>query len=264
MKTPLQKVLTILRGLEEGSQKNPEAPIGNQEKLFAELHNELRVLSANSDENLKKLGELAPRIPATLNLKQFTHFIIPFERALDRSVRDDEFLVTSEDLALPALSKRQPDAEIVFVLDHLRSAFNVGSIFRTADTVGAKTVHLCGYTATPQDSSVAKTAMGAEKSLEFKQWPKLSECLTELRSQSYHIAALETASRASSIFSFEWPKKIAFVVGNERFGLDPSTLSEVDSVLQIPMYGKKNSLNVGVSLAVAAFAWARSQEGAAK
>jgi 23S rRNA (guanosine2251-2'-O)-methyltransferase len=146
---------------------------------------------------------------------------------------------------------------LVFVLDHLRSGFNVGSLFRLADCVGAEKIWLVGYTATPEQKAVQDTALGTSAWVPWQHHDDLLTVIRELQAEGYKVIALETAECAQSLFAQSLPDKLAFVVGNERFGLGPESLAFVDEVRSIPMQGLKNSLNVASALSVAAFEWGR-------
>lgn len=122
-----------------------------------------------------------------------------------------------------------------------------------ADGVGALEIHLCGYTPKPD----AKTSLGTGDTLPTKQWHSLDEALVFLKNQGYQLWALETATHATSLFAWEPRFPTALIVGNERFGLEPQTLLKMDGVLELPMSGIKNSMNVSNALTAAAFEWKR-------
>ncbi|WP_374032774.1 RNA methyltransferase [Bdellovibrio bacteriovorus] len=187
-----------------------------------------------------------------MTLKHFVSYAVPFERLLHKNLQDDEFLVVENDR-----EQAESKLPLVFVLDNIRSAFNVGSIFRTAECLGAEKIYLCGYTPLPTQWKVEKTAMGTQEYLSWEEAPKLLECLEELKDEGYRIVALETAASASDLFEKFESEPTAFVLGNERFGLDPEVLKIIDEVRIIPLRGRKNSLNVGVTAAVAGFEWMR-------
>jgi tRNA G18 (ribose-2'-O)-methylase SpoU len=145
---------------------------------------------------------------------------------------------------------------IVLIAHNLRSAHNVGSLLRTAEGLGVKKVFLTGYSPYPVqendsrlphlaqkiDKQIAKTALGAEKSLGTKS--DISEVLTELKQHGYSIAAIEQAPNSVSLPKFKPPQKIALIAGREVEGIEPEVLALCDTVLEIPMFGKKESFNV--------------------
>lgn len=224
------------------------------------LKDKIRTLQHSDNQDVSRLASLERHLTATMTLKHFVSFAIPFERLLHKNLQDDEFLVIENDRAEVAQEK----LPLVFVLDNIRSAFNVGSIFRTAECLGASKVYLCGYTPLPTQWKVEKTAMGTHEYLEWEEAPKLLECLEELKDEGYRIVALETAATATDLFTDFDQAPTAFVLGNERFGLDPEILKVIDEVRIIPLRGRKNSLNVGVTAAVAGFEWMRQWRSSQK
>ena len=216
---------------------------------------EMRDLKTSSNEALQKCATLAERIQNP-TAKQLTHLLVPLERLLDRSLRDDQMLISVQDRQAPTESTTH---RMIFVLDHLRSGFNVGSIFRLADCLRAHAIYLCGYTATPDQSSVQATSLGASESVRWQHVATLQDALIELRNKNYKLVALETAERATSLYATPLPSSIAWIVGNERFGLDHATLNFCDEVRYIPTLGSKNSLNVANTLSIAGYEWLRQQ-----
>lgn len=148
----------------------------------------------------------------------------------------------------------------IAVLDNIRSLYNVGSIFRTADAFGVDKICLCGYTPAPtkdrQKKEIHKTALGAE---EFIAWEKHSQTwklLDDLKKQGFYIIGLEIDKKSVNISKFKplmKERNIALIVGNEVKGLSQKILERCDKIIKIPMLGKKESLNVGVSFGIAAF-----------
>lgn len=136
---------------------------------------------------------------------------------------------------------------LVFVLVSLRSLYNVGSIFRTADALGANKIYLTGFTGTPKQSKVKKTALGAEASVEWEYVKSTSEVVRQLREEGYTIIAAE--KNATSIDAREWKpsQKTAILLGNEERGLSPRILNLCDKTVHLPMQGIKESLNVSVA-----------------
>lgn len=135
--------------------------------------------------------------------------------------------------------------EIHIVLDRLRSAHNVGNIFRLADAVGAAEVVCCGYTAAPPHPKLVKTAMGADKTVPFRSFPTAAEALAELKNEGCHAVAVETVPNAVDAWGFEYPEKLALVFGNEALGISEEALALCGSAVSLPMFGTKVSINVG-------------------
>jgi len=144
------------------------------------------------------------------------------------------------------------------LLDNVRSAWNVGAIFRTADAFGVRCLHLCGITPTPENTAVAKTALGADKTV---TWTASKNALTtarELKATGARLWALEQDERAISATDFFTDSQIrtdlrpiVLIVGNEITGVDPALLDLCDKIFYIPMRGQKRSLNVEVAFGVA-------------
>ncbi len=155
--------------------------------------------------------------------------------------------------------------EIYIVLDNIRSRENVGSIFRTADGAGVTKIYLCGITPTPKNvefrilnlesDKIAKTALGAEKWVLWEYYRQTSRCLSELKikNENLKIIGLEKTKNSQSIFSFKPKFPVALVVGNEVKGLSTVILKKCDKIVAIPMYGKKESLNVAVAAGIAVY-----------
>jgi tRNA G18 (ribose-2'-O)-methylase SpoU len=149
---------------------------------------------------------------------------------------------------------------LIAVLDNIRSLYNVGSIFRTADAFNVDKIYLSGYTPAPindrQKKEIHKTALGAEEFIEWEKFGKTWKLLENLKKQKFYIIALETDKKAINISKFNQSddgRKIALVVGNEVRGLSKEVLRRCDKIVKIPMLGKKESLNVSVAFGIAAF-----------
>lgn len=141
------------------------------------------------------------------------------------------------------------------VLAHnLRSAFNVGSLFRSADCFGLEAVHLSGYTPDIGHAMLKSAARGTEKWIPHKRWETPFECIREHREKGYAIVALETGEDARPIQNVEWPKKGLILLGNEELGIAPELLDECSLKIEIPMAGRKASMNVAGAFAVLAYA----------
>lgn len=150
---------------------------------------------------------------------------------------------------LPAKEK-QP---VHVVLHNIRSAFNVGSIFRTADAGAVVRLHLCGYTACPTNAKLQKTALGAFDYVPWTHHETLSDCFSHLRAEGVPIAAVERVEDSISHTRYEWPRPVAVVFGNEVKGLTPEELDAVDTVVSIPMLGHKNTINVATAFGIVLF-----------
>ena len=162
--------------------------------------------------------------------------------------RRNELLRNIDDAEQALARKRAPRHNVTVVLDNLRSAENVGSIFRTADAARAARVVTCGFTTTPPDRKLEKTALGAISSVPFEHFDATIQAVRELRSRGMYVVALETTEDAVPLGVApqlgDEAKGVAIVLGNEVTGVDKNVLDECDAVVEIPVFGVKNSLNV--------------------
>jgi 23S rRNA (guanosine2251-2'-O)-methyltransferase len=141
----------------------------------------------------------------------------------------------------------------VVVIHNVRSALNVGSIFRTADAAGVGKIYVCGYSPTPKHDKVRKTALGAEESVPWECHRQTWRLLERLKQEGYRIVALEQTKGSENVFTFRPRFPVALVVGNEVRGLSRPILDRADAVIEIPMRGAKESLNVAVAFGIAAY-----------
>lgn len=137
--------------------------------------------------------------------------------------------------------------------DNIRSRENVGAIFRTADAAGFKKVYLCGITPVPPHEKIVKAALGAESWIPWEHRRYAWRLVEELKREGFSVVALEQARGAKDIFKFRARGKVALVLGGEVEGLSTNLLKRTDAIVQIPMYGKKESLNVAVAFGIAAY-----------
>ena len=153
----------------------------------------------------------------------------------------------------------QPD--IVLVLEDIRSAHNVGQLFRTSDGAGVSRIILSGYTPTPIDrfgridQKMAKTSLGATQSVpwEHVENEDLPALLSKYTDAGFSLVAIEQTPRSVSLYDFTVPSKVVYVLGNEITGVSQVVLSRADAIVQIPMQGMKESLNVGVAGGIVLF-----------
>ena len=149
---------------------------------------------------------------------------------------------------------RGPELEVL--LDNIRSAWNVGSMLRSCDGAGIRHVHLCGVSAPADNPKVAKTALGAEKTMPWTFHPNGVKAARDLQNTGLRLWALEGGERAESLFDIadEIPGgPVALVVGNELSGVDPGILNLCERVVCLPMQGIKGSLNVAVAFGIAVY-----------
>lgn len=148
---------------------------------------------------------------------------------------------------------------VYVILNDIRSIHNVGSIFRTSDAVGVSKIFLTGYTPTPHDrfgrprKDLAKVALGAEESIPWEYEKSALALIKKLKKEGVMVVAIEQSSRSVNYKKVVIKYPVAFVYGNEVDGIAPSILKECDAVAEIPMAGKKESLNVSVSAGITLF-----------
>jgi tRNA G18 (ribose-2'-O)-methylase SpoU len=147
----------------------------------------------------------------------------------------------------------------VLILPDIRSAINIGAIFRTADAVGISKIYLTGWTPIPTDKfgriqkDIAKSALGAETWVPWEYKKTLIPLIDNLKKEGYKIIAIEQDEKAIDYRKVKKSNKTAIIMGPEVLGLDKKILNKCDIIAQIPMHGKKESLNVSVACGVALF-----------
>jgi 23S rRNA (guanosine2251-2'-O)-methyltransferase len=151
---------------------------------------------------------------------------------------------------------------VVVILENIRSAYNVGSVFRTADAFLIDFIFITGYTAKPPHKEISKTALGAQDSVSWKYFATTKEAIDQLKKEGYKVYAVEQVTDSISLrnisdFSLE---KIAFVFGNEVTGVDQQMISLCDGSVEIPQYGMKHSLNISVAAGIVLWEVVRNSE----
>ena len=147
----------------------------------------------------------------------------------------------------------------ILILPDIRSAINVGAIFRTADAVGINKIYLVGCTPRPTDQfgriqkDIVKSALGAENFIPWDYKKTLIPLILNLKKKGYEIVALEQDKKSIDYRKYKKPARMAFILGEEVNGLDKKVLKNCDKIIEIPMHGKKESLNVSVACGIALF-----------
>ncbi len=145
--------------------------------------------------------------------------------------------------------------ELAVLVDNVRSAWNVGSILRTADGFGFHHAFLCGITPTPEQAEVRKTALGAEQFVTWSHHKDAVKLVERLKEEGWQVWVLEFVEGAVPIHGVEGDeRKTVLIVGNEATGVDPGLLALSDRIVYLPMHGQKRSFNVAVAFGAAAFA----------
>lgn len=157
-------------------------------------------------------------------------------------------------LKLEELGRMTPDTyrdrskiPVIVILDNIRSALNVGAVFRTADAFAIEKIILCGITATPPNREITKTAIGATSTVVWEYSENVCSAIEKLKTEGYTIVGIEQTDSSSSLLK-EVPKftKTAVVFGNEVDGISDDAIKLLDECLEIPQFGTKHSLNVSV------------------
>ena len=148
--------------------------------------------------------------------------------------------------------KQSEKAPVIAVLENVRSAYNVGSVLRTADAFLLQAVYTTGYTAHPPHRQIQKTALGADETVTSKHFPDAATAIAELRAEGFTIYAIEQAENSIPLQQLETDTsdKIAVVFGNEVTGVEQSTILQCDGCIEIPQLGMKHSLNISVAAGI--------------
>jgi 23S rRNA (guanosine2251-2'-O)-methyltransferase len=154
---------------------------------------------------------------------------------------------------------KQKNKENILILHNIRSVENVGAMFRTADAAGVSKIYLCGITPAPLDrfgrkrGDMAKSALGAEEFVAWEQAKDISRLITKLKKQQFQIIAVEQDEKSVDYRKIKLKEKNAFIMGPEVEGISQTILKKCDIIAEIPMYGKKESLNVSVAFGIVIF-----------
>jgi tRNA G18 (ribose-2'-O)-methylase SpoU len=235
--------------------------------LLAVFREWLLDLAESKHEEVRWMGVLGRKMKSLhFSLDHFLNIALPLEREHTRGLQEFEFLRTTiaadsdgaaRARSAPALARRKA---LHVVADNMRSAFNVGALFRTAECLGAAQLHLCGYTATPESAQVQKTSMGTHAHVEWAWSRSALAAIEALREQGVASIALETVHGAPLCWDYEFPSPCAIVLGNEYHGLGPDVLAACAGTVQLPCVGVKNSMNVGVAFGMCAYEMLRQWE----
>lgn len=148
--------------------------------------------------------------------------------------------------------KAAPKFPYCLILDDVRSLNNVGSVFRTADAFRAEKLYLCGITGQPPHRDITKTALGATESVDWEHVPDIMQLVAQLQQAGWRVMAVEQAEGSVSLADFrpEPDQRYAFVLGNEVTGVQEAVVEQADSVLEVPQFGTKHSLNIAVTAGI--------------
>jgi 23S rRNA (guanosine2251-2'-O)-methyltransferase len=148
--------------------------------------------------------------------------------------------------------KQTTKTPLVVVLDNIRSCNNIGSVFRTSDALLVEKIYLCGITATPPNNEIRKTALDAEKSVDWENVENTEDAVADLQQKGYKLYAIEQVESSIMLPDFqpEENEKVAIVFGNEVKGVKQSVVDICDGSIEIPQYGTKHSFNISVSAGI--------------
>jgi len=150
---------------------------------------------------------------------------------------------------------------VIALLDDIRSLYNVGAFFRTADAAGVRSLVLCGITGRPPQRGISKTALGAENSVRWECAADARPVVERLRAEHYEIAAVETSVRSVDLFDWQPAFPVCVIFGNEIDGIRPEVSALADTYVRIPMLGVKHSLNVATAGGVVIYELLRKYRG---
>ncbi len=148
--------------------------------------------------------------------------------------------------------KQSEKTPVIAVLENIRSAYNVGSVFRTADAFLLEAIYITGYTCIPPHKEIKKTALGAEESVDWKHFANALEAIKFLKEKGYKVYAIEQAANSLKLQNLELKndEKIAVIFGNEVTGVEQDTILKCDGCIEIPQLGMKHSLNIATAAGV--------------
>lgn len=155
--------------------------------------------------------------------------------------------------------KQAEKMPLIVVLDDVRSMYNVGSVFRTADAFRVSAIYLCGITATPPHAEIHKTALGAEDTVEWKHFDSTMQAVSSLRVDGYKIFSIEQCEGSTMLQNLELDAhaKYAVILGNEVKGVKQEVVDASDACLEIPQFGTKHSLNVSTTAGMVIWEFAK-------
>jgi len=158
--------------------------------------------------------------------------------------------------------KQTDKMPFIVVLENIRSAYNVGSVFRSADAFLLEAIYICGYTCCPPHKEIKKTALGAEETVAWKHFVSATEAILELKEMGYKVFSVEQASGSTMLnnLNFEVNDKIAVIFGNEVTGVEQTTIQQSEGCIEIPQFGMKHSLNISTAAGVVMWELVRNRK----
>jgi len=252
--TPARQIkvsLDVIHKIEEiWADGESEALAKIAEKLQEKLLTYLGWLNTTETGEALRLPSLLTSLRKDISIRKILNIAIAFERFLNMSLKDHEILVTTKDRPVTEPFKPALLPPLYVVLDNLRSGFNVGSAFRAAECLGVHHIYLVGYSPTPEHKAVKKTAMGTDAWVPWSTAESVFDLISDFKEKGITTVGMETSKTAINLYEAETRPELALFLGNERFGLQPDVLERMDLCVEIPMCGRKNSLNISNALAI--------------
>ncbi|MFA5499090.1 MAG: TrmH family RNA methyltransferase [Candidatus Cloacimonadia bacterium] len=223
-----------------------------RKRLLSNLSEVIGYLEKEEHTDLKHLFENKEELSESMNLVKFVEFAKPFMDKHSRGVRDTDILPRTDTKLSSDMQSKIP---LYALFENIRSTFNIGSMIRTSECFGLEKLYFCGYTPTPDNPKVKKTALNTELLIEWEQEIDSIKLIEKLKAENpdLSIVALETGEQAESIYEAHITDPAIIIVGNEATGISQDTLSIADKIVKIPLAGVKESFNVGVAFGIACY-----------
>ena len=210
---------------------------------------ELKLL-LESIETMPFIKRLHKHINESMDLALLYALLVPVERQYGNlNITDSHFLSAMTD---GKSSPATPAMPVTVMLDNIRSAFNIGAIFRTSECFSIMEIILGGYSATPENPKITHSAMGTHQLIKWSHVKDIKSAIQKTKQQGVEIVALETIPEKPAYHEIKFQFPCALLLGNERFGLSQETLQACDRIVNIPVSGTKNSLNIACAFAICA------------
>ncbi|HON56285.1 MAG TPA: RNA methyltransferase [bacterium] len=227
-------------------------------KLDDAVNNKFSELLANSKKydflkneisNIKRFSENAEYFKLANLANNLYHKISELN---GKQIKEYDFQILNSDTQQQK-SENYLKNNIILALDNIRSPFNVGAFFRIADAAGIAEIILCGFTPAPDNNKVKRAAMQTDNFINWRYFKYAEEMLEYLQQKKIAVTAVETTNTAKNYFDVSFNQSTALIFGNEEFGVNENILARADNIIKIPMFGRKNSLNVAVSAGIILF-----------
>lgn len=205
-------------------------------------------LSNNQDDLVQRLKKETNKILENKDQRQFDIYQATLERLLSLSVNETDFLKKQD-----KQFRNQENLPLVILLDQIRSAHNVGAIFRNAECFGADEVILNFPSPTPENPSVKKTAMGCEEKVKWSETQNPIDLIVNYKEKKYEVISLEITDKSMALENYSFKDDsngVMIILGHEQYGVSEQLLKLSDAIVHIDLFGTKNSLNVACASAI--------------